>query len=144
MQSKKWKQKMPMWQLFPLPSLRKAVGNPNPFAVSEIFSLTLGATRGQCTYQHPQTAGRSLRCGLTRHAVADCRRPRRDSAPPASSTTNKKGKGRRQGPPLPKRKKRAKDDRDEEKRSGTSGSNTPAQGKTQVRQPLSKRNQQHQ
>ena len=44
---------------------------------------------GQCLYQHPNTVGRCLRCGSTKHVVADCKRPRRDP----SAATNK-GKGR--------------------------------------------------
>ena len=71
---------------------------------------------GQCTFQHPQTVGRCLRCGSTKHSVADCRRPRKDSAQPASSSTNKKGKGRGRGPPLPKPKEGAKGG---QKRRGT-------------------------
>ena len=63
---------------------------------------------GQCTFQHPQTAGRCLRCGSTKHSVADCRRPRKDSAQLASSTPAKRGKGRGRGPPLPKPKEGAK------------------------------------
>ena len=44
---------------------------------------------GQCLYQHPNTVGRCLRCGSTKHVVADCKRPRRD--PTANAN---KGKGR--------------------------------------------------
>ena len=47
---------------------------------------------------HPTTVGRCLRCGSTKHAVADCKRPRKDSA----GTSSAKGKGRGKGPPLPK------------------------------------------
>ena len=43
---------------------------------------------GQCLYQRPNTVGRCLRWGLTKHLVADCKRPRRDHS------ANNKGKGR--------------------------------------------------
>ena len=53
---------------------------------------------GQCTFSHPATVGRCLRCGSTKHAVAECKRPRKD--PSGNSTAKGKGKGK--GPSLPK------------------------------------------
>ena len=55
---------------------------------------------GQCSYQHPPTNGRCLRCGSTKHSVSDCRRPRKDA--PANPAAKAKGTGK--GPPLPKAK----------------------------------------
>ena len=55
---------------------------------------------GQCSYQHPPTNGRCLRCGSTKHSVSDCRRPRKDA--PANPAAKAKGSGK--GPPLPKAK----------------------------------------
>ena len=96
---------------------------------------------GQCTF-HPQIVGRRLRCGSTKHSIADCRRPRKDSAQPASSSTDKKGKSRGKGPPLPKPKEGAKGGQKGGRGSGASSSNTPAQGKAHSRQPSNKRSQQ--
>ena len=59
---------------------------------------------GQCTYQHPQTVGRCLRYGSTKHQVSECKWPRKDAPSQASS----KGKGRGKGPPLPKDKSGSK------------------------------------
>ena len=53
---------------------------------------------GQCTFLHPTTVGRCLRCGSTKHAVADCKRPRKDSA----GTSSAKGKGKGKSPSLPR------------------------------------------
>ena len=53
---------------------------------------------GQCTFLHPATVGRCLRCGSTKHAVAECKRPRKDSG----GTSSAKGKGKDKSPPLPK------------------------------------------
>ena len=55
---------------------------------------------GQCSYQHPPTNGRCLRCGSTKHSVSDCRRPRKDA--PANPAAKAKSTGK--GPPLPKAK----------------------------------------
>ena len=49
---------------------------------------------GQCTFQHPATVGRCLRCGSTKHKVSECRMPRGEP----------KAKGKGKGPPLPKAK----------------------------------------
>ena len=56
---------------------------------------------GQCTFQHPQTVGRCLRCESTKHAVADCKKPRKDAANNVSSFNKGRGKGSK-GHPLPK------------------------------------------
>ena len=53
---------------------------------------------GQCTFQHPTTVGRCLRCGSTKHAVADCKRPRKDS----TTLPGNKGKGKNKNAALPK------------------------------------------
>ena len=120
---------------------QKGSGKSKP--ICRDFMTDNGCNKGgQCTFQHPQTVGRCLRCGSTKHSVADCRRPRKDSAQPASSSTNKKGKGRGKGPPLPKSKEGAKGGQKGGKGSGASSSNTPAQGKAQARQPSNKRSQQ--
>ena len=120
---------------------QKGSGKSKP--ICRDFMTDTGCNKGgQCTFQHPQTVGRCLRCGSTKHSVADCRRPRKDSAQPASSSTNKKGKGRGKGPPLPKPKEGAKGGQKGGRGSGASSSNTPAQGKAQARQPSNKRSQQ--
>ena len=50
-----------------------------------------GCNKGsQCT--------RCLRCGSTKHAVSECKRPRKDSA----GTSSAKGKGKGKSPSLPK------------------------------------------
>ena len=55
------------------------------------FLTDSGCPRGgQCTFQHPQTVGRCLRCGSTKHAVADCKKPGKD----ATATSSSKGKGK--------------------------------------------------
>ena len=53
---------------------------------------------GQCTFQHPTTVGRCLRCGSTRQVVADCKRPRKDS----TTLPGNKGKGKSKNAALPK------------------------------------------
>ena len=69
-----------------------------------------GCTRGgQCSFLHPPTVGRCLRCGSTKHAVADCKRPRQEKtalppkgkgkssppkAPPPKANNNNKGGGK--------------------------------------------------
>ena len=53
---------------------------------------------GQCTFQHPSIVGRCLRCGSTKHAVADCKRPRKDS----TTSPGNKGKGKNKNAALPK------------------------------------------
>ena len=57
-----------------------------------------GCTRGgQCSFLHPPTVGRCLRCGSTKQAVADCKQPRQEkTAFPA------KGKGKSSPPKPPK------------------------------------------
>ena len=63
------------------------------------FMTETGCNKGgQCTFLHPATVGRCLRCGSTKHAVAECKRPRKD--PGGNSTAKGKGKGK--GPSLPK------------------------------------------
>ena len=61
------------------------------------FLTDTGCPRGgQCTFQHPQTVGRCLRCGSTKHAVADCKKPRKDAA--TTSSSKGKGKGTKANP----------------------------------------------
>ena len=68
---------------------QKGGGKGKPKPICRDFMTDSGCPKGgQCLYQHPNTVGRCLRCGSTKHVVADCKRPRRDP-----SATNK-GKGR--------------------------------------------------
>ena len=74
-----------------------------------------GCTRGgQCSFLHPPTVGRCLRCGSTKRAVADCKRPRQEKTTfppkrkgksalhqprhhhqrPTTTTTTNKGRGK--------------------------------------------------
>ena len=63
------------------------------------FLTDNGCTKGgQCTFQHPNTVRRCLRCGSTKHTVADCKRPRRDS----TTSPGNKGKGKNKNASLPK------------------------------------------
>ena len=69
-----------------LPQHKKVLERPNlPKNLFAAISSQTGCPRGgrQCTFQHPQTVGRCLRCGSTKHAVAD-----RD----ATTTSSSKGK----------------------------------------------------
>ena len=69
---------------------QKGGGKGKPKPICRDFLTDSGCQKGgQCLYQHPNTVGRCLRCGSTKHVVADCKRPRRDP----SANTNK-GKGR--------------------------------------------------
>ena len=68
---------------------QKENGKGKPKPICRDFMTDSGCQKGgQCLYQRPNTVGRCLRCGSTKHVVADCKRPRRDPA-----ATNK-GKGR--------------------------------------------------
>ena len=69
---------------------QKGGGKGKPKPICRDFMTETGCPKGgQCLYQHPNTVGRCLRCGSTKHVVADCKRPRRD--PTANAN---KGKGR--------------------------------------------------
>ena len=69
---------------------QKGGGKGKPKPICRDFMTENGCQKGgQCLYQHPNTVGRCLRCGSTKHVVADCKRPRRD--PTANAN---KGKGR--------------------------------------------------
>ena len=46
---------------------------------------------GQCSYQHPPTNGRCLRCGSTKHSVSDCRRPRKGRTCQSSRQSQRHG-----------------------------------------------------
>ena len=68
------------------------------------YLIKNGCTRGgQCSFLHPRTVGRCLRCGSTKHAVADCKRPRQEKTafPP-------KGKSKSSQPKAPPTKVEAK------------------------------------
>ena len=54
--------------------------------------------RGQCTFLHPTIVSHCLRCDSAKHAVSECKRPRKDSA----GTSSAKGKGKGKSPSLPK------------------------------------------
>ena len=70
-------------------STQKGKGKGKPKPICRDFMTDTGCSKGgQCLYQHPNTVGRCLRCGSTKHVVADCKRPRRDPS------ANNKGKGR--------------------------------------------------
>ena len=63
------------------------------------FLTNNGCTKGgQCTFQHPSTVGRCLKCGSTKHAVADCKRRRKDS----TTSPGNKGKGKNKNASLTK------------------------------------------
>ena len=74
-------------------SAQKGSGKTKPSQkpICRDFLTDNGCPRGgQCTFQHPQTVGRCLRCGSTKHAVANCKKPRKD----ATTTSSSKGKGK--------------------------------------------------
>ena len=80
-------------------SAQKGSGKTKPSQkpICRDFLTDNGCPRGgQCTFQHPQTVGRCLRCGSTKHAVADCKKPRKDAA--ATSSSKGKGKGSKADP----------------------------------------------
>ena len=70
---------------------QKGSGKSKP--VCRDYMADTGCNKGgQCSYQHPPTNGRFLRCGSTKHSVADCRRPRKDA--PANPAAKAKGQGK--------------------------------------------------
>ena len=72
-------------------------GKPTTKPTCRDYLTDNGCTRGgQCSFLHPPTVGRCLRCGSTKHAVADCKRPRQEktASPP-------KGKGKSSPPKAP-------------------------------------------
>ena len=72
-------------------------GKPTTKPTCRDYLTDNGCTRGgQCSFLHPPTVGRCLRCGSTKHAVADCKRPRQEKTafPP-------KGKGKSSPPKAP-------------------------------------------
>ena len=114
-------------------------GGPKPKPICRDFLTDNGCNKGgQCTYQHPQTVGRCLRCGSTKHQVSECKRPRKD----APSQASPKGKGRGKGPPLPKDKPGAKGGG---KTGGATGSTTGGQSQGQPKgKPQAKKRSQSQ
>ena len=82
-----------------------------------------GCKRGrQCSFQHPATIGRCLRCGSTKHMVADCKRPRKDV-----STGNSKAK------PAPKPKAEPKAEEQAGLGKGASQSQQPGKAKAKTK-----------
>ena len=80
-------------------SAQKGSGKTKPSQkpICRDFLTDNGCPRGgQCTFQHPQTVGRCLRRGSTKHAVADCKKPRQDAT--ATSSSRGKGKGPKANP----------------------------------------------
>ena len=72
---------------------QKARGRTRPSLFCRGFMTDERCKRGQCSFQHPATIGRRLRCGSTRHMVEDCKRPRKDVST---------GKGKATPAPKPK------------------------------------------
>ena len=114
-------------------------GGAKPKPICRDFLTDNGCNKGgQCTYQHPQTVGRCLRCGSTKHQVSECKRPRKD----APSQASPKGKGRGKGPPLPKDKPGAKGGG---KSGGATGTTTGGQSQGQPKgKPQAKKRSQSQ
>ena len=81
-------------------SAQKGSGKTKPSQkpICRDFLTDTGCPRGgQCTFQHSQTVGRCLRCWSTKHAVADCKKPRMDAT--TTSSSKGKGKGSKNNPP---------------------------------------------
>ena len=97
---------------------QKGSGKSKP--VCRDYVTDTGCSKGgQCSYQHPPTNGRCLRCGAAKHSVADCRRPKKTHLPIQPPKPKARGKDplyprqKPNGLPTAEERARAKEEEEE-------------------------------